>query len=828
MKRTSSFRFSLKVKTLLFCGIVLFVELSVPLFGWAETNNAKPVQQDKVPAVEFTQQIQPILAKHCYACHGPDVQEGGLRLDQSEHAFKQLDSEATAIVPQHPEQSELLTRIISQEEDHQMPPEGERLKQEQINLIRKWIQQGAEWKKHWAFLPPKKSTPPKTRQSKWIKNPIDAFILSKLEQKGLSPAPPVDRVTLIRRAYFNLTGLPPTPEEVDQFVNDQSPNAYEKLIDRLLASPRYGERWARHWLDLVRYADTNSFERDGAKPNAWRFRDYVIRSFNSDKPYDQFVKEQLAGDELENVSSETIIATGYYRLGLWDDEPADKLLSYYNEMDDIVSTTSQVFLGLTLNCARCHEHKIDPIPHEDYYSFLAFFHGLNSYGTRSDQRSFNQTDISGPEISTLYSKHDVEKKELKKKMFQIEQTGVKKMSAVDQRRSETHQRKKLLKEKLEKYLEPAQIKTYQAMKHEMQKLEESRKQFPPRKMALSVSRSLKTPRETFVLLRGNPHVRGKKVEPGFPRIFGQSEIQIPPLDKDQKTSGRRRVLAEWIVNPDNMLTSRVIVNRIWQHHFGRAIVQSPNNFGQLGMPPTHPELLDWLALEFVGRGQKFKSLHKLIMMSNTYQMSSQYSEQAAVIDPANDLFWRFNMRRLSAEEVRDSILKVNGRLNPKMYGPGFYPLISKEVLQGQSRPGEGWGKSSEEERARRSIYIFVKRSLVTPLLFNFDFADTDSTCAVRFVTTQPAQALGMINGDFVNRQAEHFANRIFEEVRNSHSEFVIRAIRLAYGRQPKMNEVDEGVRLINTLMKKHSLKEKQALEYFCLTILNRNEFVYLD
>lgn len=829
MVRTSSFRFSQQFKNLLFCGIVLIIEFSVLSVAWAEKNNTKPVEQNKASVVDFTQQVQPLLAKHCYACHGPDVQEGGLRLDQSEHAFKQLDSEATAIVPRHPEKSEILARIISKEEDHRMPPEGELLKQEQVDLIRNWIQQGAEWKKHWAFQPPKKSTPPtKAKQSQWIKNPIDAFILAKLEQKGLSPAPPADRVTLIRRAYFNLTGLPPTPEEVDRFVNDQSPDAYEKLVDRLLASPRYGERWARHWLDLVRYADTNSFERDGVKPNAWRFRDYVIRSFNQDKPYDQFIKEQLAGDELDKVTNETIIATGYYRLGLWDDEPADKLLSYYNELDDIVSTTSQVFLGLTLNCARCHEHKIDPIPHEDYYSFLAFFHGLNSYGIRSDQRSFNQTDISGPEISSLYTKYDAEKNVLKKKMFQIEQTGVKKMSAVDQRRSETHQRKKLIKEKLEQYLEPEQIKSYRAMKHDMQKLVEARKKFPARKMALSVNQSLKTPRETFVLLRGNPHVRGDKVEPGFPELFGQTKAPIPVVRKDQQTSGRRRVLAEWIGNPKNMLTSRVIVNRIWQHHFGRAIVQSPNNFGQLGIPPTHPKLLDWLALEFLERGQQFKSLHKLIMMSNTYQMSSQHSDQAVRIDPANDLFWRFNMRRLSAEEVRDSILMVNGRLNLKMYGPGIYPLISQEVLQGQSRPGEGWGKSSPEERARRSIYIFVKRSLVTPLLFNFDFADTDSSCAVRFVTTQPAQALGMINGDFVNRQAEHFANRIIEKSGTVHSQFVKQAIRLAYGRRPQVDEVVKGVQLIDKLVKKHSLEEKQALNYFCLTILNRNEFVYLD
>ncbi|WP_417390780.1 DUF1553 domain-containing protein [Gimesia sp.] len=819
-RRTSSLSLSA-------CGLLLWGVLSGLVAVAAETNKI-PARQAGKASVDFTQEVQPLLAKHCYSCHGPDVQEGGLRLDQSELAFKKLESETTAVVPHHPEQSELITRITSKDESLQMPPEGERLKPEQIEVLKNWIQQGAEWKKHWAFQPPQQKGSPETSQSQWVKNPIDAFILSGLEKKGLSPALPADRVALIRRVCFDLTGLPPTPEEVDQFVNDSSPDAYEKLVDRLLDSPRYGERWARHWLDLVRYADTNSFERDGAKPNAWRFRDYVIRSFNEDKPYSLFIKEQLAGDELDQVTNDTIIATGYYRLGLWDDEPADPLLSYYNELDDIVSTTSQVFLGLTLNCARCHEHKIDPVPHEDYYRFMAFFHGLNSYGTRGDQLSFNQTDITAPELAAKYAKYDQQKNDLKHRMLAIEEVAIKKMSGVDQRRSETRERGKLLKEKLAEYLEPDESQAYEGLKEKLKQLEADRKKLPPRKAALSVRRSLKEPRETFVLLRGNPHVPGDRVEPGFPELFGETEAIIPKPTQDQQTSGRRRVLAEWIADENNMLTSRVIVNRIWQHHFGRGIVQSPNNFGQLGVPPTHPELLDWLALEFVKGGQRFKAFHKLILMSNTYQMSSRHSEQAAAVDPANDLFWRFNMRRLSAEEVRDSILAVNGRLNLKMYGPGFYPLISQEVLQGQSRPGEGWGDSSEEERARRSIYIFVKRSLVTPLLFNFDFADTDSSCAVRFVTTQPAQALGMINGHFVNRQAELFADRLIEETGTKYPEFVTRAIRLAYGRAPQPGEVADGVQLIQRLMQKHSLKEKQALDYFCLTVLNRNEFVYLD
>jgi mono/diheme cytochrome c family protein len=778
------------------------------------------------PAVDFSRQIQPILAKRCFPCHGPDKAEAGLRLNGREAALAGLDSGEHAIVPSKPDQSELLRRVTSDDESTRMPPEGKPLSAAEIQRLRQWIADGAPFEQHWAFQPPVRQDPPAVKNAAWVSNPVDAFILAKLEQNGLAPAPPADKVALLRRLYYDLTGLPPTPEEVDAFVADRSSNAYETIVDRLLASPRYGERWARHWLDVVRFAETNSFERDGVKANAWRYRDYVIRSFNDDKPYGQFIREQLAGDELPEVTTDSIIATGYYRLGLWDDEPADPLQARYDELDDIVATTSQVFLGLTVNCARCHDHKIDPIPQADYYRLLAFFHDIQSYGVRSDQRSFNQTEISSPEIAAAHQKLDAQKRQVESQLTGIEQRGIEQMSAEDQRNSEGRGRAALLKEKLQDYLNDADWRRYGQLQAEMARLNATK--LPPRESALSLARCLVKPPPTHILMRGNAHVAGDEVQPGFPAIFAQSDPVIPAPSPEAKSSGRRSVLANWIASPGNMLTARVMANRVWQHHFGRGIVRSTNNFGYLGDPPTHPELLDWLAQAFVDGGWRFKPLHKLIVMSSTYRMSSQANAAALAKDPVNNLFWRFDMRRLEAEEIRDAIHAVTGELNLAMYGPGIYPAISAEVLAGQSRPGEGWGKSSREEQARRSIYIHVKRSLVTPLLADFDFPDTDSSCAARFTTTQPAQALGMLNGDFLNRRAAALAERLRREAGDDVEAQIKRALRLTLCRQPDERHVERGLALIDSLVKNHGIRRDKALDYYCLMVLNLNEFVYLD
>ena len=951
---------------------VLFITvLALPV----ETTFAQGQTATPPAKVDFAREVQPILAKRCFSCHGPDKAEGGLRLNKSESALAELESGAHAIVPGNIEQSVLLERITSTDESDRMPPEGKPLSAEQIDVLKRWIAEGAKWEEFWAFRAPLAQQPPQVKNPNWVTNPIDAFILDKLEQRGLSPAPPADPAALIRRAYYDLTGLPPTAAEVEAFVQNPSHKAYEDVVDRLLKSPQYGERWARHWLDVVRYADTNSFERDGNKPHSWRYRDYVIRAFNEDKPYDQFIKEQLAGDELPEVTNDSIIATGYYRLGLWDDEPADRLLAKFDGLDDLVSTTGQVFLGLTVNCARCHDHKIDPIPQKDYYSMVAFFHGITPNGTggpnverqifpdAESQRKYdeqvkslemrrNQTQAAlttiESEFQTLFEKSaagadskvvgtdidDLEyrfyrdswdslpdfdnlkaetvaklpngrfdlKPATRENEFGFVFTGFLKVPAdgdyrftldsddgsrliIDGKRvveydgihgegSPKHATVRLAQGRIpvrleyfqrfngwgltvawsgpgfesrllsaapkkataknlaeqiqatgEKLLGREKFDTYNRLAGELDRLKKER---VPAEYAMCVTEVGPQAPETFLLFRGNPALPRAKVEPGFLEILGGGKATIPSPAPGSRTSGRRLALANWIASPDNRMTSRVMVNRLWQHHFGRGIVRSPNNFGQLGDLPTHPELLDWLAHEFIRQGWKMKSFHKLIMLSSTYRMASRAEKAALEKDPGNDLFSRFDMRRLGAEEIRDSIYAVNGRLNLKMFGPGFYPDISAEVLAGQSSPGSGWGKSTPEEQARRSIYIHVKRSLITPLLADFDFADTDGSCAARFATTQPTQALGMLNGQFIHQQAAELAERVKREAGDQPNHQVRMALRLVTSREPDAAQVERGLNLLKTLREKHKLDPDQALKHYCLIAYNLNEFVYLD
>jgi hypothetical protein len=784
------------------------------------------VAQDGGAAVDFNRQVLPILAKRCFPCHGPDKAEAGLRLNSREGITDVSEYGTTPAVPGQPGESEIIARITETDDSIRMPPEGEPLAKAEIDLIRAWIAQGAKWEKHWAFVPPTRPEPPAVQNPGWCRSPIDRFILARLEAAGLSPAKEAGRRTWLRRATYDVTGLPPTPQELTEFLADGSPAAYEKVVDRLLASPHYGEKWGRHWLDLVRFAETNSFERDGLKPNAWRYRDYVIRSLNADKPYNQFVREQLAGDEQPDPTTDEIIATGFYRLGLWDDEPADPLLHKFDQFDDIVRTTGEVLLGLTIGCARCHDHKIDPIPAKDYYSFVAFFRGLSEYGTRGDQRSFSQWDITPPEVTAKYQELDRKKADLERRLHEIEQRGIVQMPAPDQRATEgpRREREAVLKAKLQDHLSAEDWTAYQALREQAAQVEADYRRLPPRQSALAVVKVDRTPPPTHVLLRGSPHAPGDIVEPEFPAIFGGGKPKITP---NARSSGRRTALAEWITSDENMLAARVMANRLWQHHFGRGIVKSPNNFGLLGDPPTHPLLLDWLASELVRHDWRLKPLHREILLSATYRMSSRASEAVLAKDAGNDLFSRFDMRRLSAEEIRDSVHAVTGQLNPQMYGPGVYPRISEEVLRGQSRPGEGWGNSSPEQQARRSVYAHVKRSLVVPLLADFDFADTDNTCPVRFATVQPAQALSLLNGEFLNRQAAALAERLRREVGDAPQAQVRRALKLALCREPAPEEIERGVRLMEQL-RESGVPDDEARRLMCLFVLNLNEFVYLD
>jgi hypothetical protein len=801
--------------------------ITLILAAWTRLTQPCAAQTTEAAEVSFTATIKPILARRCFSCHGPDVENGGLRLHQETAAFAELESGGKAIVPGRPEESLLVARVSAEDEYERMPPEGKPLEATEIEALRAWIEQGAKWEEHWAFVPPARHTPPAAQNHKWVRNSIDAFILARHEAAGLDPAAPADKRTLARRGYYGITGLPPTHAQLDAFLQDESPDAWERLVDELLTSPHYGEHWARHWLDLVRYAETNSFERDGLKPNAWKYRDYVIRSFNDDKPYDQFVREQLAGDELQPRTEDSIVATGYYRLGIWDDEPADPVQSRFDQWDDIISTTSQVMLGLTVGCARCHDHKIDPIPQADYYGLLAFFADVTPYGTRGDEETNSQWDLSSPEEAALRRALRAEESKIEREKISMEEVGIKRMPAADQRRSETPQRQELLDEKLRQYLNPSEYQLYEETLARLKEARRKRRQLPRAASALALAHCDVHPEPTHIMVRGNPHVPGEVVEPHFPELFGNAAPAIPPAAPDARSAGRRRVLADWIASPENMLTARVIANRVWQYHFGRGLVRSSNNFGQLGTPPTHPELLDWLALWLVEHNWQLKPLHRLIMTSSTYRMSSAADAEALAADPTNDLFWRFDMRRLSAEEIHDSILVATGQFNPKMYGPSFYPRLSREVLATQSRPGEGWGRSSRNEASRRSVYMFIKRSLLPPFHTAFDFPDVDSSCEARFVTVQPGQTLAMLNGQFTNEAAVKLADRVITEVGEDRQRQIERAIELALVRPAQDDETAEGLALVARL-EQHGVSSRKALEHWCLTVLNLSEFIYLD
>jgi cytochrome c553 len=787
--------------------------------------------------VSFAREIKPLLARRCLSCHGLEMSEGGLRLDSREGAVVELDSGAHAVVPGDVDASELLARVSAADESLRMPPEGKPLAAEEIAALASWIAAGAEWEKHWAFVPPKQQALPEVKRTDWIANPIDAFILAPLEALQLAPAPRADRRTLALRAYYNLTGLPPTESQLGEFLADQSPDAWPRLIDRLLASPHYGEQWARHWLDVVRFAETNSFERDGAKPAAWRYRDYVIRSFNDDKPYDQFVREQLAGDELDELTPEGIIATGYYRLGIWDDEPADPVQSRADEMDDLISTTSQAFLGLTVGCARCHDHKIDPIPQTDYYGLAAFFADVTPYADihERDPKRYSLWDMSSPDQRRQRSKLQEKLDLVRKALTAIEEVGVGRMAGADQEIARTADRTRLLAAKLEQYLNISEWQLYQERVEQVRAAQAELDRLPQYDAALALAMCEPRPPATHVAQRGNPHVPGEVVEPHFPAMFAQPAPVIPAAAEGARSAGRRRVLAEWIASSENMLTARVIVNRVWQHHFGRGIVRSANNFGELGDAPTHPELLDWLALWLVEHDWQLKPLNRLIMTSSAYQMASTISsatsasaERALAIDPTNDLFWRFDMRRLSGEEIRDSMLAASGQLNRAQYGPSVYPAMPAEVLSTQSRPGDGWGSSTPDQQCRRSVYIFVKRSLLHPLMTAFDFPDVDSSCEARFVTTQPAQALALLNSELANEQAAKFAERVAADVPGDARKQIARAIELALLRPATEAEIEEGLVLFEKLTQEHGLEPPHALRYWCLAVLNLNELIYLD
>jgi hypothetical protein len=645
-------------------------------------------------------------------------------------------------------------------------------------------------RKHWSFQPLTQPAVPVVKDTAWVRNPIDVFILARLEGKGWKPSPSAEPRALLRRVFLDLIGLPPTPAEQDAFLRHPTPEALDTVVEELLSRPAHGERWGRHWLDLVRYAETNGFERDATKPQVWRYRDYVLRSFNQDKPFDRFILEQLAGDELPDTDADALLATGYYRLGPWDDEPADPKEDRFDQLDDMVSTTAQVFLGLTLGCARCHNHKFEPLTAHDYYRMVAVFNTL--------QRPQNDRIELDLPVGTRAQLQAVAARDEQLRLLRLSILGQGLAGLGNPRAGlgafPTEQIARRLREAV-----PDLPRGYF--------LREPGPEPPP----------------THILLRGSAARPGPQVAPGVPAVLVSTQPAfLPP---DQHTSRRRLTLARWIASADNPLTARVIVNRVWQFHFGEGLVRTPSDFGVMGSPPTHPELLDWLARRFVEDGWSLKKLHRLILSSNTYRMSKRSRPECAAEDPENLLLWRVPYRRLEVEAIRDSMLAVSGQLNPKMYGPSMYPQVPKEALEGSSDPDKIWKASDEHEAARRTVFAHVKRSMIVPLLEVLDVCDTTRTSAKRNVTSVAPQALTLLNGEFTNRQARHFAERLVREVGTDPEKQVERAYVLALGRQPTTNESEA---LQRFLLREAESNRDGALAQMCRVIFNLNEFVYAD
>lgn len=603
---------------------------------------------------------------------------------------------------------------------------------------------------HWAFQPLRRETPPKAKNTEWPINDLDRFILAALEKHDLSPALPASAETLIRRVTFDLTGLPPTPEEVQAFVSDSSESAYEALIDRLLASPRYGERWGRHWLDLARYADTSGTHNDLDRPYAWKYRDYVIRSFNDDKPYGRFIAEQIAGDEIEGADENSLIATGFCRNGTSNDDNMGKTseaIAQYraDQMDDIISTTSSVFLGLTLGCARCHDHKTEPLSQRDYYGLYAVFAGTERLGLPS-----GATDARDKKVADQAT---------------------------------------------------------------VMALIETKPDAPV----------------TRILQRGLAANPGDEAPPCMPAVLTAHPLPFPA--PAEKSTLRRKTLAEWIAAPENALTWRVMANRVWQHHFGSGIVPTPSNFGLSGAGPSHPALLDWLAGQLLATGGHLKPLHKLILMSATYRQSGGEKLPAEELEPSrfalrSSLFGLRTKQRMEAEVLRDSILAVSGRLNLTMGGPGIKPRIRAELLDASQRNKWPVLKKEGPEQWRRSIYIYIKRQLLMPSLELFDAPTTTDSCALRTQSTVPTQALVLMNDEFVEEQAGFLVQRAAAEAGDDPARVVEQLFMLTLSKKPSPARLRES---LDFLAQREQASDKQsALRDLAHVLLNSSEFVFIE
>ncbi len=694
-------------------------------------------------AVDFSREIRPILSANCFACHGRDdaAREAELRLDRREDAIATLDGKA-AIVPKDSQGSELYRRITTDDPEQRMPPpdSGHELTKEQITLLQRWIDQGAQYTRHWSFVKPIQPELPNVKHAELIKHPIDAFVLAKLEEHQFSLSQTADRYALIRRLSLDLTGLPPTPEEANAFVQDNAPKAYERLVDRLLESQRYGEHWARMWLDLARYADTKGYEKDQPR-EIWRYRDWVIEALNTDMPYDQFTLEQLAGDLLPDATPEQQLATAFHRNTMTNDEGGtDNEEFRVLAVKDRVDTTIQVWMGLTMGCAKCHSHKYDPITMREYYQLFAFFNQTED-ADRSDD---------APRASTPTSEQVTARAELVEQLDELR----KKQQTNDKSQQET------------------QIKEFEAKLAEFDKTIQK----TPVMRELAAGKQ----RRTFVHVRGNFLEPGEEVESGVPQSFGPLPEGVP----------RNRLgVAQWLTHPDNPLTARVAVNRVWARLFGLGFVETEEDFGSQGIPPSHPQLLDWLAVEFQeSLGWSMKQLCKTIVMSATYRQSSKVDPAKQAADPRNQLLSRAPRFRLSAEAVRDQALAASGLLSPKMFGPSVMPPQPSGIWQ-TTYSKLKWATSEGEDRYRRGLYTFLRRTSPYPSMLMFD-AGSGEVCQIRRIRTNtPLQALVTLNDPVYIEAAGGLASRVLHEQSEADTAArVSRAFRIVLVRPPTEQE----------------------------------------
>ncbi len=742
--------------------------------------------------VDFGRDVRPIFQKHCYACHGPEKQKSGYRLDVRDIAFKGGDSGEATIVPNDAVKSPLFRFVSSEDEESLMPPKDSgkpRLTSEELNTIKSWLDQGAVWPDefsgrkrqpslHWSLRPLVMPSLPIGTDSaidSAIDNAIDVFVLEKLADKKLVPSPAADRVTLIRRLSFDLIGLPPSPAEIDAFVGDTSPKAYQTLVDRLLASSHYGERWGRHWLDIARFTESQGFEYDRLRDNAWHYRDYVIQSFNDDKPYRQFMKEQIAGDVMEPVTKEGIIATSLLVCGPWDQagnaqsNQTQRAITREDELEDMIGVVGQSFLGLTINCARCHAHKFDPIPHEEYYRIKSVFEGVK-HGERS---------IASDEESAMRSKLQKELENqidlANKSIIQMESEGAKQALQADIQRA-----KKALTDL---------------------------KKLPSSYVGVRVQ-----PQVTKRLKRGDVTSPDEDVTPGALSAIFELEPDFG-LAADSPEHERRLRFADWLSDPRNPLPARVMANRIWHLHFGQGLVATPNDFGVSGERPSHPELLDWLAVKFIEGSWSVKAMHRLIVHSATYRQSSAFHDLSSAIDADNKLLWRFSPRRLEAEAVRDAMLAASGQLNPIGGGPSFRPFTTTDFNATFYTPVD----RSEPEFNRRTVYRINVNSGKDPLLDSFDCPDPSVKTPRRSVTSTPLQALELMNNAFIQRQAGHLAERAMQSAKNDIGVAIDGAYRMALGRRPNESEVERA----------KSAAMERGLASVCWALFNSTEFIYV-